>query len=147
MDFTHRSGYKWFLAAVFLTSPQTCSWTGDLIFILIPSLHAFQLPAQAWMLFGWGPDNQSSSYYLFLNFCILLLFPLPWFIANCNWMVWKNSLLLTMKLKRPRYYQPSFTHYCCPRLLPWCFYSEIRFLAYHYKLELYLRSPLRLSTS
>ena len=64
-----------FLLQSSLISPQTCSWTGDLIFILVPSLHAFQFPAQAWMVFGWGPDNLSSSFYLFLNFCILLLFP------------------------------------------------------------------------
>lgn len=39
--------------------------------------------------------------------------PYHGFTANCNWMVWKNSLPLTMELREPRYYQLTFTYYCC----------------------------------
>ena len=59
------------------------------------------LSRPGWCLAG-ALTTLSSSYYLFLNFCILLLFPLPWFIANCNWMVWKNSLLLNYETQKAK---------------------------------------------
>lgn len=57
MDFTHISGYKWLFAADFPHIPPNIFLDWRLDFYLGSQFALLPAPCQAWIAFGWGPDN------------------------------------------------------------------------------------------